>query len=61
MESLSGCHVNSISKRGNDESGTVTEILVTIPKLGISDSEEEIFLLSVEVDFKLSLPLEVIR
>jgi hypothetical protein len=61
VKSLSSCDVNSIGKRCDDESGTVSEIFVTVPKLGISNSEEEIALLGIKVYLELSLPLEVIR
>jgi hypothetical protein len=60
VKGLCGCDVNSIGKRGNDESRTVTKVLVTVPELGIGDSEEEITLPGVEVHLELSLPLEVV-
>ena len=61
MKCLSGCHVNTIGQRGNDQSGSVTQILVHVPNLGVCDSADSISLalgVVLPVELQLGLPLE---
>lgn len=58
MEGLCGCNENSVSKRSNNETWAVTEVLVTVVELSISNFKDEVLLLFDPVDLKLRLPLE---
>jgi hypothetical protein len=65
MQCLSGCHINSVSKWSNDQSGSISQIFIWIPKVSISDFNMSVFLLCllvcVPIKFELGLPLESIR
>jgi hypothetical protein len=61
MKSLGGCNVNPISKRSDNESCTVSEVLITIVESGICNSDDEIFLITIKNTLKLSLPIKIIN
>jgi hypothetical protein len=61
VKSLSSSYINSISKRGNNESGSISEILITVSEDSIGNSELEVFLTGIVHTLELSLPLEFIR
>lgn len=60
MQGLGGCNINSISKRSNNESRTVSKIFITIVKCGIGNSDAEILLSAIEYTLKLCLPVEIV-
>jgi hypothetical protein len=60
MESLRGCHIDSVSQRSDDKPWTVSEVLVTVAQTGISNAELEVVRLSVVQALELFLPQEVI-
>jgi hypothetical protein len=60
VEGLGGGHINSIGKRSNDKTWSITEILVTIDEGSVSNSKLELLLFLKEVYFKLGLPLELL-
>ena len=61
MQGLGGCNINSISKRSNNESRTVSKIFITIVKCGIGNSDAEILLSAIEYTLKLCLPVEIVH
>lgn len=61
MQGLGGCNINSISKRSNNESRTVSKIFITIVKCGIGNSDAEIFFSAIEYTLKLCLPVEIVH
>ena len=60
VKSLGGCDVNSIGKRSNNESGSISEVFITIVKASIGNSEDEVISAWVKDTLQLSLPLELI-
>jgi hypothetical protein len=60
MEGLRSRHVDSISKRGNDESGAVSKVLVTVGKDCIGYFKNVISNKSIPICFELGLPLEFV-
>ena len=61
MQGLGGCNINSISKRSNNESRTVSKIFITIVKCGIGNSDSEILLFGIIYTLKLCLPVEIVH
>ena len=60
MERLSCSHIDSISQGSDDKSRTITEILITVSKNGISNLEDIIANVTIPIALKLGLPLEFI-
>jgi hypothetical protein len=60
VKGLGGCHIDSVSKRSDDKTWAVSEVLVTIVKASIGNSEDEVILSRIKHAFELSLPLEFI-
>jgi hypothetical protein len=58
MESLSGRNVDSIGKGCNDQSGSISKVLVTVVKSSIGNGEEEVVLTRIIDSLELGLPLE---
>ena len=58
MQSLSGCHVDSVCKWGNHKSGSIAKIFVRVFKACVSNSDQAVVLWPVEL--KLTLPLELL-
>jgi hypothetical protein len=42
VKSLGGCDVNSIGKRSNNESGSISEVFITIVEASIGNPEDEV-------------------
>jgi len=61
MEGLGSRYINSISKRSNNESSTISKIFITIVKCGIGNSDAEILLSAIEYTLKLCLPVEIVN
>mmetsp|Transcript_91601 Transcript_91601/g.126302 ORF Transcript_91601/g.126302 Transcript_91601/m.126302 type:complete len:360 (+) Transcript_91601:4920-5999(+) len=61
VKSLSGSHINSIGKRCNDKTWSITKVLITVPETSISNLEYEILFGMIPVGLKLRLPLELFR
>ena len=60
MESLGSRHVDSISKRGDDESWAVSKILIAVCEDSISYLKNVIILKAVPICLELGLPLELV-
>jgi hypothetical protein len=60
MQSLGGGHINSIGKRGDDESGAVAKILITVVEDGISNLKHVILKECIPIALELGLPLELV-
>jgi len=61
MEGLGSRYINSISKRSNNKSSTVSKVFITIVKSGIGNSDDEILLSTIVYTLKLCLPVEIIN
>ena len=60
MQRLGGSHVDSVRKRCDDQSGTVSKIFVVIFKLGVRDFDLSVTTFAVVVKFELRLPLKFV-
>lgn len=60
MQSLGSRHINSISQGSDDESGTISEVLITVVKDSVGNIELVILFSFVPITLELGLPLEII-
>ena len=60
MEGLGSGHIDSISEGCDDESGAVSEVLVTVVENGIGNLEDVVTNESIPISLELGLPLELL-
>lgn len=61
MERLSSRHIDSIGEGCDNESGTVSKVLVTVVENGISNLEDVVTHEAIPISLELGLPLEFFR